>query len=444
MTGFQIFVLLVLVALVFWYVEYQDNKWYERIKEASDIQHRRQIESKRSDIVYMLGGCEMPVHIDDIRSEETTFPVFDLLPDAFRSRWQTNDEPNIVHDKRSLELGEQPFIEVEPTISKVDFDDIMAMGAFPSGDIFLHGTDAAGQPISKSIKEMGSMGILGGSGEGKSTYTRLLTAQAKMKGFEIYLADPEVGVSDESLADSLASLGIDRIVSDNEDIEALSEIVTAHSRSNEKRERPLLFIVDEISDLLSQDMPNLLEAMLAVNRKGRKRNVYMWALGQDFSAAVLESTVRNVFTSIVSLPTTSGALGRMGSPAFREAIDELPQYHAALWRPGRAVDVFAIPNTTEAHIHRHFAQFLPVPALFSGCSQVVPPPVLGESQNSQNNPTEQPENNVDPEQEQALIRDLYELYHSKNKVYERLFRGKLAKQKAWQKINAALGESNHE
>jgi hypothetical protein len=185
----------------------------------------------------------------------------------------------------------------------------------PEGIVLGH--DKLGKPVTRELERLKNILILGLPGQGKSSLACWLLSQMVVNCDARLIIIDRHARDDESLSAMLAPFEkrflcppAYRFEDMQNSIEAAVEILTNRMEGNDADRRPVVFVVDEFTDLMrSKKIDGLTDAVEGFNAMGRKYGCFSLCIGQLVNAS------RTGGTEIRSLFATKMLLGMEKSQA---------------------------------------------------------------------------------------------------------------------------------
>jgi hypothetical protein len=216
------------------------------------------------------------------------------------------------------------------------------------------GIDASGKPVYRTLEVIKAILILGMPGSGKTTTVLSFIVQflRPIKGVEggtrLVVIDPEgEGDNDESLTHKLApfspffdiACGITPQTA-MAAIEYVEQVFDARVADKRNATYPLLFIVDEFTDIMEQMKSDGKWSMVAkrlntlmqrLNARGRKHGIYSICIGQVANADSLGGTkVRSLFSTRIVHRMKDGTMRMLGLNKYEDQIKTLKRGRAII------------------------------------------------------------------------------------------------------------------
>lgn len=217
--------------------------------------------------------------------------------------------------------------------------------------------DENSEPVTADWRDLYSALIGGKSGTGKSTLIRSILAQSAMQGGRFVVIDPHYGAGEESLGASLQPLRnlllCDIATDERQMIDALGYVGAIGQRrlQGQDRERwPLVLIVDETTALFqrSQVARQLAEVLGQISQETRKVSIYALCIGQNFDGRIMDTTIRNSFVSMLSMPARRDvARVQSGNTEFGRVAETLKIGQCVWLTPAGELHRLAVPNCTQ-------------------------------------------------------------------------------------------------
>jgi len=260
-------------------------------------------------------------------------------------------------------------IAAESAFSAPDFHQLYEDGSLPNKG-FLVGFDTTeNKPVIADWRELYSALIGGKPGSGKSTLIRSLLAQAALQSSKFVVIDPHYGKGEESLGESLMplrSLMLCDVAQTSKQIRDTLAYVDNIGRNRlsgkDKDKTPLVLVVDETTGLLQrgETADDLIFSLGFISQETRAVNIFAFCIGQNFSAKVMPTEVRNSFCSFISCRTRKDVARVMtGNNEFGAVAENLVKGQAVWMNPYGDTFKLAVPNCTQSHLE-HVAAQLPV------------------------------------------------------------------------------------
>ena len=234
-------------------------------------------------------------------------------------------------------------------------------GKLPAkGFLMGYSLDEDGEEVTADWKELYSSLVNGKSGSGKSTLIRSILAQSALQGGKFVVVDPHYGAGEESLGASLLPLRklmlCDVAAEENQIVDALNYVAAIGQRrlkGQDKERWPLVLVVDETTALLqrSKAASALGDVLRQISQETRKVGVYAMCLGQNFDGRIMDTTIRNSFVSMISLPSRRDVARTMsGNTEFGRIAETLIRGQCVWMAPSGEVHRLAVPNCTAADL----------------------------------------------------------------------------------------------
>lgn len=202
--------------------------------------------------------------------------------------------------------------------------------------------------------------INGRSGMGKSTLARSILAQSVMQGGRFVLIDPHYNSGNESLGASLEPLRnlmlCDVASEEKQIVDALRYVGQIGKRrlaGQDKDRTPIVLVVDETTTLFQRsNVAGILTDVLAqISQETRKVGVYAMCIGQNFDGRILDTTIRNSFVSMISLPSRRDVARVMsGNTEFGRLAEKLKIGQCVWMDTHGELYTLAVPNCTAADL----------------------------------------------------------------------------------------------
>lgn len=273
--------------------------------------------------------------------------------------------PNAIHwiDKRPAAMLAAPVEEVEPpavAIPERDIWQLWTAGLLPDNG-FLMGHDLeTGEQVLADWLQLYSALVGGMSGSGKSTLIRSVLIQSALQGGRFVVLDRHFGAGEESLGASLQPLRplmlCDVAANESQMVDALHWVLDIGRRrltGQDKDDSPLILVVDETTAMFQRsNVAGELGTVLGeIAQETRKKHVYALCIGQNFSAKIMPTEIRNSFASFISCRARSDVARVMsGDNEFGKMAAAL-HIGQAVWMSNNGdVTRLAVPNATQKHI----------------------------------------------------------------------------------------------
>jgi hypothetical protein len=227
--------------------------------------------------------------------------------------------------------------------------------------------DDNSEPITADWRDLYSALIGGKSGTGKSTLIRSILAQSAMQGGRFVVVDPHYGAGEESLGASLQPLRTlllcDIAADERQMIDALgyvSAIGQRRLKGVDPERWPLVLVVDETTALFqrSQVSHQLARVLGEISQETRKVGVYALCIGQNFDGRIMDTTIRNSFVSMLSMPARRDvARVQSGNTEFGRMAEALKIGQCVWLTPTGDLYRLAVPNCTQQDLELVARQF---------------------------------------------------------------------------------------
>ena len=196
---------------------------------------------------------------------------------------------------------------------------------------------------------------------GKTTTQRFFAIQTALHGARFAVADPHAGAAEDSLAATLDPLRGIYLCDPAEEPRQILELARYVADIGEQRVKgrdpdrtPIILWLDELTGLLGRsDIGAELAGVLErIAQEYRKRQIYLSASGQIWTAARTTSELRDSFASVVCHRMKRSQARLLLPTEEAAAVERLPTGRAILWRTSGATSLIAIPNTTASDVQR--------------------------------------------------------------------------------------------
>lgn len=303
--------------------------------------------------------------------------VFDLLRADVDSRRLPTPVPQSLHwaphiiDKRPAMLP-APVEEVEPPTVDVPAHDIWQLwtaGLLPDNGFLMGHSLDTGEPVLADWLQLYSALVGGMSGSGKSTLIRSVLIQSALQGGRFVVLDRHFGAGEESLGASLQPLRplmlCDVAANEKQMVDALRWVLDIGRRrkaGQDTDKSPLILVVDETTAMFQRsNVAGELGAVLGeIAQETRKVGVYALCIGQNFSAKIMPTEIRNSFASFISCRARSDVARVMsGDTDFGHLAAKLRTGQAVWMSTDGDMTRLAVPNATQKHIELVARQCLP-------------------------------------------------------------------------------------
>jgi hypothetical protein len=223
-----------------------------------------------------------------------------------------------------------------------------------------------------------STAVAGMPGQGKTTTQRFFACQTALHGARFAALDPHYGAGEDSLGTTLAPLGntfLCPIASDEkamlDTVRYVADIGQKRIKGLDKDSTPIILWVDELTALLGRSTvgPDLAELLEKIAQEYRKKNVFVSASGQIWSASRATSELRDSFASVIAHRMKRGQARMLLPTDEAQLVERLSPGRAVLWRTSGATTLIGIPDTREADVKR-------VASMIGG-AQTVPTTPIG-------------------------------------------------------------------
>lgn len=255
----------------------------------------------------------------------------------------------------------QPLLPLQPIIQNTENTDFFYRwknNKLPkNGQIWLGKNRETGEDFYTTLDELHSILISGIPDFGKSTFARLILAQALLQGSKFAIIDPHLGAGEDSLGASFETLQgylfspIAR--TENEQLATINLITKElmnrlTGKSTDKT--PLLLVTDETNQMLENPAIGkaLIDALNKIVNQGRKVFVYALSVGQNFHSHIMTTSVRNSYISIFSVASRSDVAKLISnSYEFAQITTKLIKGEIAYYKYGMSsIVVLNTPNIT--------------------------------------------------------------------------------------------------
>lgn len=219
-----------------------------------------------------------------------------------------------------------------------------------------------------------STAIGGMPGQGKTTTQRFFACQTALHGARFAVLDPHYGAGEDSLGATLAPLGstfLCPIASDDktmlDTVRHIADIGKQRVQGLDKGATPIILWVDELTAILGRSTvgDDLAELLERIAQEYRKKNVFVCASGQIWSASRATSELRDSFASVIAHRMKRGQARMLLPTDEAQLVERLSPGRAVLWRTSGVTTLIGIPDTREADVKR-------VATLIGGSVQTVP------------------------------------------------------------------------
>jgi hypothetical protein len=206
-----------------------------------------------------------------------------------------------------------------------------------------------------------STAIGGMPGQGKTTTQRFFACQTALHGARFACIDPHYGAGPDSLGATLEPLGgafLCPIASDDktmlDTVRHIADIGQQRVKGIDKDMTPVILWVDELTALLGRSTvgPDLAELLEKIAQEYRKKNVFVSASGQIWSASRATSELRDSFASVIAHRMKRGQARMLLPTDEAQLVERLSPGRAVLWRTSGATTLIGIPDTREADVRR--------------------------------------------------------------------------------------------
>lgn len=271
--------------------------------------------------------------------------------------------PNSLHwsDKRPAMLP-APVEEIEPPLSIPERDiwQLWTAGLLPdNGFLMGHNLDT-GEQVFADWLQLYSALVGGMSGSGKSTLIRSVLIQSALQGGRFVVLDRHFGAGEESLGASLQPLRslmlCDVAANERQMVDALRWVLDMGRRrlsGQDADDSPLILVVDETTAMFQRsNVAGELGTVLGeIAQETRKVGVYALCIGQNFSAKIMPTEIRNSFASFISCRARSDVARVMsGDNEFGKMAAGLHTGQAVWLNTNGDTTRIAVPNATQKHI----------------------------------------------------------------------------------------------
>jgi hypothetical protein len=206
-----------------------------------------------------------------------------------------------------------------------------------------------------------STAIGGMPGQGKTTTQRFFACQTALHGARFACLDPHYGAGEDSLGTTLAPLGRTFLCPIADTEKAMLDTVRYIADIGEKRVKgmdrdstPVILWVDELTALLGRSSigPELAELLEKIAQEYRKKNVFVSASGQIWTASRATSELRDSFASVIAHRMKRGQARMLLPTDEAQLVERLSPGRAVLWRTSGMTTLIGIPDTREADVKR--------------------------------------------------------------------------------------------
>jgi hypothetical protein len=206
-----------------------------------------------------------------------------------------------------------------------------------------------------------STAIGGMPGQGKTTTQRFFACQTALHGARFACIDPHYGAGPDSLGATLEPLGgafLCPIASDDKTmlhtVRHIADIGAQRVKGQDLGTTPIILWVDELTAILGRSTvgDELAELLERIAQEYRKKNVFVSASGQIWSASRATSELRDSFASVIAHRMKRGQARMLLPTDEAQLVERLSPGRAVLWRTSGATSVIGIPNTTESDVRR--------------------------------------------------------------------------------------------
>lgn len=224
-----------------------------------------------------------------------------------------------------------------------------------------------------------STAIGGMPGQGKTTTQRFFACQTALHGARFAVLDPHYGAGPDSLGATLAPLGstfLCPIASDDktmlDTVRHIADIGKQRVQGLDKGETPIILWVDELTAILGRSTvgDDLAELLERIAQEYRKKNVFVCASGQIWSASRATSELRDSFASVIAHRMKRGQARMLLPTDEAQLVERLSPGRAVLWRTSGVTTLIGIPDTREADVRR-------VAQMIGGSATTVPTTPIG-------------------------------------------------------------------
>jgi hypothetical protein len=224
-----------------------------------------------------------------------------------------------------------------------------------------------------------STAIGGMPGQGKTTTQRFFACQTALHGARFAVLDPHYGAGPDSLGATLAPLGstfLCPIASDDktmlDTVRHIADIGKQRVQGLDKGETPIILWVDELTAILGRSTvgDDLAELLERIAQEYRKKNVFVCASGQIWSASRATSELRDSFASVIAHRMKRGQARMLLPTDEAQLVERLSPGRAVLWRTSGVTTLIGIPDTREADVVR-------VAQMIGGSATTVPTTPIG-------------------------------------------------------------------
>ena len=303
----------------------------------------------------------LPVNQRFIETTEGSAAALQLAIASQRAKWTVADVPHSLtyapkyNNRQDIQGGEQAAPQL--TVTPQNFWQLYSGGALPDNGFLMGYSLETNEAVNADWSKLYSALIGGQSGSGKSTLIRSILAQSALQGGRFLVLDPHFGAGEESLGASLQPLRhlmLADVASDEkqmlDSIAYIRDIGQRRLTGRDSDRTPVILVVDETTALLQRSTAAdaLTDALGEISQETRKVGVYGLCIGQNFSAEVMPTTVRNSFVSFISCRARRDVARVMTSDnEFGKAAQKLQTGQAVWMTPGGEMWTLAVPNCTQ-------------------------------------------------------------------------------------------------
>lgn len=335
--------------------------WLYRWWRASAIQEERTKEFIAPD-----EQGRLPVPASLLRQPEFAHRAMDIHTASYLGNLSTfNYSPQ---HSQTLNGADGPAMTTAVTNAPGTFWQLYQGGQLPrKGFLMGYTLDDSSEPVTADWRDLYSALIGGKSGTGKSTLIRSILAQSAMQGGRFVVVDPHYGAGDESLGASLQPLRnlllCDIAADERQMIDALGYVGAIGQRrlkGLDPERWPLVLVVDETTALFqrSQVAHQLTGVLGQISQETRKVGVYALCIGQNFDGRIMDTTIRNSFVSMLSMPARRDvARVQSGNTEFGRMAETLKIGQCVWLTPTGDLYRLAVPNCTQQDLELVARQF---------------------------------------------------------------------------------------
>lgn len=261
-----------------------------------------------------------------------------------------------------IEQSQMPQIEEKPTpaVEVRDIWQLWTAGMLPDAGFLMGYNLEDTQPVVADWEQLYSALVGGMSGSGKSTLIRNVLIQSALQGGRFVVLDRHFGAGEQSLGASLQPLRslmlCDVAATERQMVDALRwvlDIGRRRLRGQDDDDSPLILVVDETTAMLQRSniVTELGTVLGEIAQETRKKHVYALCIGQNFSAEIMPTTIRNSFSSFISCRARRDVARVMsGNNRFGQAAAELKTGQAVWMDTNGNMMRLAVPNATQRHV----------------------------------------------------------------------------------------------